>query len=84
MTCIRTGANVVFAPHGATIHGDLFLVGNCYILKTTRSWEECATWEQGNNTPIHLVMYDAEDCGMYVLACTKEQAGEFSYEGHAQ
>ena len=32
MTCIRTGCDVYLASHGGVLHGDMFKVGDVYIL----------------------------------------------------
>lgn len=33
MSCVKTGANVLLSEYGAVVHGDLFKVGDCYILQ---------------------------------------------------
>lgn len=35
MTCIRTGCDVYLASHGGVLHGDMFKVGDTYILHHT-------------------------------------------------
>ena len=35
MTCVKTGCDVYLASHGGVLHGDMFMVGNVYILHHT-------------------------------------------------
>lgn len=77
MTCIRTGANVYLYSHGASVHGDLFEVGDVYIL-TTSNPDHC--WEYAP-TRANVKAFHYEECGSRTFAFLKEHCSDFSYDG---
>ena len=77
MTCIKTGANVYLYTHGASIHGDLFEVGDVYILAVNNR-EFC--WNHAP-TRANVKAYAFEECGSHAYAFLKEQCSDFNYEG---
>lgn len=84
MTCIKTGADVWIEQHSCLVHGDLFEVGDCYILNCGAGWEHCTSWHIVLGAPgylSHLTMYAFENCGERVLVAQKAHCNDFSYNG---
>lgn len=83
MPCIRTGATVYLSQYGnATVHGDLFCVGDTYILACLQGTRACMSYhEPGKTIRANIVAYDYEMCGSGAIAFTILQASEFDYEG---
>ena len=81
MTCIKTGANVMIQGHGV-VHGDLFEVGNCYILSCGSPWRECIFYGKwGYPEGVNLEMSGWYECGMRTLVAEKQDCTKFNYEG---
>lgn len=83
MTCIKTGADVFLREYGnKVVHGDLFEVGNTYILKCNGTVEQCSYYlEEGETHKVHIVVGGFEECGQGVIAFTKLWASDFEYNG---
>lgn len=83
MTCIKTGADVYIGGHNAVVHGDLFEVGDTYILACGDDWDKCTDYAGLADYRINLKMYGWETCGYRVIAAPKHRCDEFSYDGVA-
>ncbi len=79
MTCIKTGADVFLPTHGATIHGDLFEIGDVYILAHGDPGLKVSL--NFNPDRAHISTGDFKLCGSYAIAFEKAWAGPFNYDG---
>lgn len=80
MTCIKTGADVWLSGHECTVHGDLFQVGETFILCMSDVWKLCT-----NYAPTRWnirVSGEWEECGSRCIAFTAEQCSDFFYNGY--
>lgn len=77
MTCIRTGAYVYLYEHGAAIHGDLYDVGDVYILAVS---DPRLCWEYAP-THANLKAHHYAECSSRAFAFLKEHCSDFSYDG---
>jgi len=78
MTCIKTGADVYLPEHGCTVHGDLFRVGDTYILHCGSQWAQCCDYKPER---ANLMMHEFSQCGSPVIAAATWECSQFSYEG---
>ena len=76
--CIKTGANVYLPEYGFTVHGDLFELGDVYVLHTGGRWRECLAHESPS---FNLGMYRMVEMGHDVIACEKQFCTDFNYIG---
>jgi len=79
MTCIKTGADVLLDSHGATVHGDLYEVGDTYILLCGASVHDCMEHDPSR---YHIrVKGDWHALGSRAIAFEASAAIDFNYEG---
>lgn len=82
MTCIKTGADVFLPERGCTVHGDLFLIGETFILVCSDATETCYFYPpDGKHFIYHIRMSNYKRCGSRTIAATANDCGDFSYEG---
>lgn len=73
MTCIKTGARVLFPEYSVILPADLYAVGDCIIVRTGPDWLLNATeFARTDYTHIiHGVSYDnafsRDDLGIFVI-----------------
>lgn len=77
MTCLKTGAKVYLYSHGACVQGDLFEVGDVYILSVADP-KFCI---EHSPTRAHLKATHYEQCGAHAYVFLKENCSDFDYDG---
>jgi len=77
--CIKTGADVWLPEYECLIHGDLFEVGDCYILACGDNWTKCCNFDERG--PYNVEFRAFVNCGSRTLVARKEDCNDFSYEG---
>lgn len=80
MTCIRTGADIYLVDRQCIVHGDLFEVGDVYILECNGHWRDCVI-EKHDESKASLRVGKYEHCGNRTIVMEKDHCGDFSYEG---
>lgn len=80
MPCIKTGADVYIAAHAAIIHGDLFRVGDTFILTCGGPVATCTMAPQ-EGAIVHLSVHRYEMIGERSIAMLAADCEPFFYEG---
>lgn len=75
-SCIKTGADVYLLDRYSIVHGDLYKVGDTYILRRTDCEEDIQPGDR-----YHLRMDNYSNCGANCIAAVIEDCCDFSYEG---
>lgn len=77
--CIRTGADVILPTEGEVVHGDLFLVGDVFILVCSNDVEKCTTFDV-KNPRVNQLVYTFQRIGRRNLVWHKSDADVFVYD----
>jgi hypothetical protein len=56
-SCIKTGADVYLAEYGKVVHGDLFIVGDAYLLHCNYPWKEECGFCDTPHKDVHAVFH---------------------------
>jgi len=85
MSCIKTGADVYLPEYGALVHGDLFQVGQVYILACGTNWRSCCLYAEypfeTRDMKANMVAYDFQECGPNSIAMEYNTCSRFHYDG---